>query len=197
MFHHKGTANEKRGAALKLFAIAVCLLCGVVLLSGISFARYYGEWDGNLGADVAQWSMKVNGVSLADAAVASEISITLVKDGEPSSPEGKIAPGQTGYFDIEIDPTGTEVSFTYQITAGGALPNGMSLTGYTIAGAKTDFAPDAPKTVQKTVTLPKAGKFEATDKITVRFHWKWDDADFDQSKEYNVTVTATVEQYCG
>lgn len=76
-------------------------------MAGISFARYVANWYGNMDTDIAQWNIKVNDVLLTKT---SAVPIKLYyRDGdtytESNSTTNLLRPGQSGYFDVELDPT--------------------------------------------------------------------------------------------
>lgn len=200
--HKRNDFNNKNNAKQWLIIAVACFLLCVVFICGISFARYVDGWNGRFDADVAQWKIKVNGISLADTAAASKIAVTMLPDTVDSTvAAGKIKPGQTGYFNVEIDPDGTETSFSYTVEADvvmSKLPAGMSIDGYSInGGSRIEFAVGADRVVEDTVTLPDAGIFTPGDKITVRFYWTWRDVAYDEFDEYSIVVTAVVTQYVG
>lgn len=68
--------------------------------------------------DIAKWNIKVNNNMITGSNVSSNVfeigSINWESGGHVTS--GKAAPGSRGYFEIEIDPTNTDVSFVYEIT---------------------------------------------------------------------------------
>lgn len=77
---------------------------------GITYSKYTNVVSGDGETQVAKWSFKVNEqteefatIKLADTYDAS----TLTK--------GKIAPGTSGSFDINIDATGAEVGVKYVV----------------------------------------------------------------------------------
>lgn len=200
--HRRGNVQNKNSARQWIILAVVCFLLCVLFIGGISYARYVESRSGRLEMNVAQWKMKVNGILLADTAAASKITVEFVPvESGVAVPSEKIKPGQSGYFDIEIDPNGTETSFTYRIKADIAksyLPNGMSIDGYSVSGdAPVEFDVGAERAVEGTMALPEAGIFSTDDKVTIRFFWTWADVEFDEYAEYDIVVTAVVVQYCG
>lgn len=192
--------------------IVVCFLLCFLFIGGITYARYVDDWSGRLNTDVAQWNIKVNGISLADTAAASKIDVELitVKDGV-DTPSAIIEPGQSGYFEITINPCATEatatedatpateVSFTYTITVNtDAFPDGMSITGYSISNKSSVLATGTAMTVTRTVELPSGSAFTENDIHTVRFNWSWgESSEYDEDTKYFVSVSVSAEQYFG
>ena len=211
--HRQNNTHDKNNARLWILSVGVCLLLCVLLIGGISFARYVGDWNGRLDAEIAQWNIKVNGVSLADTAAASKIAVTMyTQNGDGHAPSEIIEPGQSGYFDIEINPCATEatetadatpateVSFTYTVALNtDAMPTGMRITGYSLSdGSGNVLTSGTETTVSRTVELPKAGAFTKDDIHTVRFTWEWETgSDYDEDPDYYVYVIVSAEQYFG
>lgn len=64
--------------------------------------------------DMAKWQVKLND-SIVDGAT-SDFTISNVYWNESENTKsGKVAPGMTGYFDIEIDSNNTDVSIRYDV----------------------------------------------------------------------------------
>lgn len=92
-----------------LLGVAVIGFAATTIL-GITYSKYTNVVSGDGETQVAKWSFKVNEqteefatIKLADTYDAS----TLTK--------GKIAPGTSGSFDINIDATGAEVGVKYVV----------------------------------------------------------------------------------
>jgi len=79
-----------------------------------TFAIYKSEIQGDYSTSVGIWSIKVNNYDVKNGLVAYNYIKNLQSSGH--SAEGKIAPGDTYYFDILIDPEGTDVSIYYDLT---------------------------------------------------------------------------------
>ena len=97
-----------------LFMLLVLTLISVILCVssfGIAtWARYRTIIGGNVEAQIARWSFKVNGEEeqFADINLAETINFKNVA-------VNKVAPGTYGSFDLDIDGRGSEVSLDYYI----------------------------------------------------------------------------------
>lgn len=193
---------------MAIVAVA-CFTAAIFLALGFTFARYASDWYGRLGTDVAQWKMEINGVKVSDNSVDAVhvVPIPTTNIFSPEYPE-KLQPGQEGYFDVIINPKGTEVSFEYSVTYvadSSSLPNGMTVDKYavkigeSIGESETLTKSDLPadKTINGEVYLPADGIFTKANSVTVRFYWTWEAVDYDERAEYKIVVTATVRQYFG
>ena len=95
------TIGKKKILVISILVLAIVLS----FVGGGTFARYATDVRGNAMAQIATWDFKVNGKT-------EEVyKIDLKSD----LPNGKIAPGTKGSFDIVIDATGTEVGVAYNI----------------------------------------------------------------------------------
>ena len=68
-------------------------------------------------SDIAKWNIKVNNNMITSNQINSNEVVIGSIDWENGThvKQGKAAPGSVGNFDIEIDPTNTDVSFLYTV----------------------------------------------------------------------------------
>lgn len=159
-----------------------------------SLAKYERASEGYIKIAVADWKIKLNGKELTGSSntLTDSITLTPTTNIDASDPT-KIKPGQEGYFDIEINPAGTEVSFEYQVTldlVNSKLPTHFSILSYSLNdGAPTILPPD--NVLNGSVSLGDKNIFEKdSDKQTIRYYWKWDDGD---GEGITYTIVANVE----
>lgn len=98
-----------------LIVITIVVLLGVLVLFAENvLAKYISVLKANGEAKVAKWSFendfKINGQSTTNSKI--QLQNTYNKE---SLVNGKIAPGTSGDFTIEIDATGSEVALEYMI----------------------------------------------------------------------------------
>lgn len=204
----KHNVHNRKRAKRSVILIVVCFLAIFFLMLRYSFASYVIGWEGHHGGAVAQWTIRINGVPLSDNLVSDEFCVELIPDTDiiPEFPQ-KIKAGQTGHFDVEIDPAGTETAIEYAVVVdivNSKMPGGMSVDGYCFIyddpaePVKIVFSED-DRSVEGVVELPESGIFTDNDRITIRFYWIWaddaTDSDFDEFGDYRITVTVTVMQY--
>ena len=82
------------------------------------FALYKEQLEGEYSTLLGVWAIKVNETDISSGGQNLTFNITEGQLGYVSSEyiqAGKIAPGGQAYFDIEIDPTNTDVSIIYKI----------------------------------------------------------------------------------
>lgn len=113
-----------------LFLIA---LIALIFNINTTYARYAAATTGSLTTDFAGWQIAVNNSDITSASVSS-LTFTPVIEANANVAAGKMAPGSSGYFDIGIDSSNVDVSYTYSITL--SMPNTNDVTDINI----TDYA---------------------------------------------------------
>ena len=89
-----------------------------LILTGFYINYAYGLFESTrtntTNMDIAKWDIKVNDDILSGSA--STFTINRVNWSTSTNvKEGKAAPGSYGYFDVEIDPNGTDTSIKYDV----------------------------------------------------------------------------------
>ncbi len=101
----------------KLFYLLICLV--VLLLLGFQILDTYGVFESNItnntSNDLAKWQILINGSNVTDQTSTFTIN-TISWNPNSGVASGKAAPGLSGFFEIIINPTGSEVSIEYEIT---------------------------------------------------------------------------------
>lgn len=94
----------------------IALIMGAVLIAiiGGTYSRYMSSGTVNSQIDIAKWHVTLNGQNISSES--KNIEATLVYDNNNYVKNGKIAPGRTGHFDVELDPSGSEVAIDYALS---------------------------------------------------------------------------------
>ncbi len=94
----------------------------IFLLFGVTFfllqdtlAKYRKKVDENVDISLASWNIKLNGESVAGKSSITG-NITPIFDESEHVASGVLSPGIKGYFDIDIDASDVDVSFTYHLS---------------------------------------------------------------------------------
>lgn len=168
-----------------------------------SFARYVATTENTPKMEVASWKIHVNGNNISkndvDENTLSNI-ISLVPNGNGNTTDNKLAPGQSGYFDIIINPEGTEVALEYTITIDKSnIPEAIVLNSYEIVedGLTQNFTEDY--TVSGTIDLvDNTEQLTENESKTVRIKWEWPaDANSDiptGEESYDISATVYTQQ---
>lgn len=115
---------------LKRFLLFYSFLA-LFLFSYNTLARYTTYSINAVTADVAKWIIQINNIEISKDTQEISNIIDLVPSSETKTTENKLAPGQSGYFDIAINPAGTEVALEYTITLDITnVPTGITFKGY-------------------------------------------------------------------
>ena len=101
---------------LKKFKVLIVIASLAITLSLMSntYSRYVASSEGNVEIEFAKWQLLVNTIDITSSATSS-ISFEPVIEPNDNVAKNKVAPSSTGYFDIEIDPSNVDVSFSYEI----------------------------------------------------------------------------------
>jgi len=189
----KYTIKNKKRMKQFIFLYSVLVIFFAVYSS---LAKYEKKSEGYIKIAVANWKIALNGKELAENNNVLTDSIVLIPTTyiDAENPL-KVMPGQSGYFDIEINPADTEVSFCYQINlnvTNNASSSGFSISSYSLDGGATVYTLPDNKTVSDTVSLGGRDRFTEQDTRTIRYYWIWDMGDEDIS-DIVYTITADVE----
>ena len=100
--------NKKRILVFLLF----CLV--FIFLFQEAYAKYRKFATVQVDNTIAEWNIKINNEIIANkTTLTNHITPTIVANNYVNS--NVLAPGSTGYFDVNIDATNADVSFTYEI----------------------------------------------------------------------------------
>ena len=186
---------HNRPKSNKSILIYFCLF--IVLFFSTSFSRYLSNFEGTLGIEFANWSIKVNDVQITQDTKTLNNQIDLVVI-ENKTDDGLIKPGQKGYFDISIDPQYTEVSLKYKITLDTSnLPEEIQITKYSLNNFNTKINMPSNKIFEGNILLNEKDCLENSEKKIYRIYWEWpsSNAKIDEIKEnYKITADIEIEQ---
>ena len=98
-------SKTKRGIIL-----AVMMVCIIALIAG-TYARYTSSGTANATVTLAKWHVKLNGTDISSTSHSENVTLTF--DNNVNVADGRLAPGRTATFQIELDPAGSEVAIDY------------------------------------------------------------------------------------
>lgn len=162
--------------------LSMYLIFVFFVLSNFTLSRYSGKIEATTTLKVAKFTAKVN---QEDVVEKKEFTLNLSQNS--SSLNNKMTPDSEGYFDIEINPEGAQVSLDFELIFDMTeLQNTkVDLKKYTI-----DYTENYTNNTQMNVLeIPEnniiTGEiildetdidgFTADDKITVRVFWQWNE----------------------
>lgn len=99
-----------------LTILCIISICITVITIGVTYSKYVDEATGTVENNVARWNIKLNNTDITNGNTYNFVINNIAINGNQNVAEGKIAPGMSGYFDINIDPSNTDVSVKYELT---------------------------------------------------------------------------------
>ncbi len=97
----------------KILIIFITLAFSLSIMSN-TYSRYVADATGDVELTFAKWQILVNNEDITNGEEHNVLIMpTIIENKNVAS--NKLAPASVGYYDIEIDPTNVETSFTYRI----------------------------------------------------------------------------------
>jgi len=188
---------NRQSSTKRKILIAVIIACLLAIIGG-TYARYTSTGTANANVDIAKWSVKLNGQDISSQT--KDVDVTLTFDNNDYVKDGKLAPGSSAHFDVELDPTGSEVAIDYtfkvdttkiaEVLEENSTSN-ISVTGatYKIGTGETQTASMATDgTIRVSETLEQV---EQGQKVTVTVTVAWDnDTDAQNASDTNEGVAS-------
>ena len=100
----------------KVYFILLLVSCSISLsLISTTYSRYVAGTNGNIDVMLAKWQLLINNQDITNEAN-SEMVITPVIEENNNVKKNYLAPSSKGYFDINIDASNVDVSYSYDLT---------------------------------------------------------------------------------
>ncbi len=169
-----------------IFFISLMSLFYCVSLMQETYAKYVSSAGANAYLTVARWNVLVNNQDIVDN---SNFTDTIVPTfaGTSNIKSGVIAPTAEGSFDITIDGTDTDVSFTYTVTLEDAQDNTVDdlvITKYVIDNVEYQYT----NGITNNILLNDVNR-----SVTITFFVKWNDDAATQTMDNADDTEATVD----
>lgn len=151
---------------------------------------------------IAKWNVLINGT---DIKTGERFIVDSVNFGDSTDVlNGKIAPGVSGYFDIEIDPTNTDTSIIYSITFDFSQISDVFVIDKIEETTKGNLIRTGNNTYSKVITLDEI-KENAKNNIRVYIKWENNEANNETDSQIgatkdnyiNIPVSISAMQYLG
>jgi len=117
-----------------------CLAISIYFLTFFivsTYAKYSTQFDNNANFNLTKWKILINNSDIMENSDISEL-ITPTFETNEYIAENVIAPTSSGYFDIELDSSNTNLSFSYLISIAKTTEvNDFIVTGYSINNSET------------------------------------------------------------
>lgn len=171
-----------------LYILSLISLISLVFFIVTTYAKYSSQSQKNVNFNLTSWKLLINNSDIANNSDFSSAVIPTFTNNAYIS-DGVIAPTSTGYFDVEIDCSNTNLSFEYLLTI---TNTGSSIVDYNITGYSIDdFTVVTPYTASITgqVLYNKENKINNT---TIRIYVEWNDSQenvSDNASDTNFAIT--------
>lgn len=200
--------NVLKSKSLEIFVSIMLTIVLLIFILSSTYARYRSTKELELTSDVARWNIKLNGESITDTSVDFSSIITPVFPGNSHVAPNVIAPTVEGYFDVVIDYSEVDVSFTYSflINSSESLVTDLVVFKYDVFDCDITDTANAGATASSTTTIADSDlsnsatvtgnipySASATDKTkSIRVYVKWIDnliATMNNAADTNATIT--------
>lgn len=155
---------------LKILVILVTSL-SLLTIGNLTYSKYRNAIVGTTDMDISVWNIKVNTEEINGKQVLTN-DITPTFDSDSNVRTGVLAPGVTGYYDIVIDSTDVDVSFSYSLTCVNSTEStidDLTVTGYQINPSTSPPIEDYVTDITGNIILNE-------DTLTIRIFIEWDDS---------------------
>ena len=194
--------NEKK------IIILVCMCSILILIYEIVhiYAIFYSEVTGNVEMKNGKWVIEINGTEISKGVQKDFVIDQINVDQSEHVKEGKLAPGLSGNFEIQINPKNTDVSVKYEISLNEENLKNSSLKIKSIS--ETEYNNELIRTEKNTYTaiipLEKI-KQGVTNLIKVEVEWEnQEENNEEDTKDGNkyqsvleIPISVRVSQYLG
>lgn len=157
---------------------------GLLLVSLISFlmilsitqetySKYMTEADGEAETNIARWNIKVNSQDIISNDQLNNV-LTPIFSSNPHVLDGVIAPGAIGYFDLDLDGSNVDVSFSYTINtlvSSSSDVSSLIVVGYTIDGGAMNTMSGMIVDLSGDILVDAVPKTK-----NIRLYVKWDES---------------------
>lgn len=97
----------------KICFILILIGCFLYLSNKITYTSYESKIGGSVKNDVARFKLLING---KDAASFDNVLIEDVVWDSTNTREGKLSPGSCGFFELNLDPSESDVALLYKFS---------------------------------------------------------------------------------
>ena len=194
--------NEKK------IIILVCMCSILILIYEIVhiYAIFYSEVTGNVEMKNGKWVIEINGTEISQGVQKDFVIDQININQSEHAKKGKLAPGLSGNFEIQINPKNTDVSVKYEISLNEENLKNSSLKIKSIS--ETEYNNELIRTEKNTYTaiipLEKI-KQGVTNSIKVEVEWENqeenNEEDTKDGSKYQsvleIPISVRVSQYLG
>lgn len=183
-------AIEKPKKKVNSFLIMYLILI-IFAFMNYTFSKYTVTTEGSSRAEVANFQIVVNGTQVKQSV--QEESFDLVLDK-------KLVPDSSGYFEVAINPDGTQVDLEYELSfdlteINAENSRNIVLTGYSINGGEQKNDITDNKITGEINLAENSTGFTEENIVTARVYWEWkQDITNPTFENTSIQTTALIKQ---
>lgn len=171
----------------KLWLLVILFFILSIYLVADSYALFETNSSGEANSTIGKWVIKISDVLISDNQM-EEFSVdNFVYETNDNIADGYIAPGRNGYFDIVLDPTGTDVAIRYDLSFDNEQTYGDNIKYSVTLLTGEETIKTGPNTYSGIVTLDQ---IEQDTKITLRINLTWES---ERNYDHNDTILGMTE----
>ena len=179
---------------IKLYAI-IFIFMAVAISEIYTLSSYSKTSSQGAFISTANWNIYVNGQKITNNTLEVHSATKMTPDNQN---ETGFAAGDTGYFDIVLNPSGTEVAVEFNINIDlSHMPEGTTITSceQTVNGLTETIFTGHHTTIEDNVLLRNNRALDNSDIRTFRVHCKIaDNAVLDANTDYYVGINIIGQQ---
>lgn len=181
------------------FIVIGCLLFLLILGFNVTYGLFESGKDFNSNMNVAKFNLFVNDTNIVDTKEFNINNITVLDNENVLN--GKIAPGVSGYFDIVLNPMGSDVSIYYEVTLDLDNIDNDGIILEKIVSDDNDLIRVGKYTYAGVFTLDEV-KNNVNKSVKIYFSWKNNDEVLDDIKyadglKCDISASVKASQYFG
>ena len=181
------------------FIVIGCLLFLLILGFNVTYGLFESGRDFNSNMNVAKFNLFVNDTNIVDTKEFNINNITVLDNENVLN--GKIAPGVSGYFDIVLNPMGSDVSIYYEVTLDLDNIDNDGIILEKIVSDDNDLIRVGKYTYAGVFTLDEV-KNNVTKSVKIYFSWENNDEVLDDIKyadglKCDISASVKASQYFG
>lgn len=189
---------KRKGLFLSFFLVFLVLL----LYISDAFGLFEINSSSPLEADLAKWQIIVNSSDISNNGGTFLIPEVHWERNE-NTMEGKAAPGSKAYFEILIDPRGSEVSLSYQLYLDFLNLSNESIRIISVKNKNNEVLEPNEEGKYQGLILLSSIKNNEWEKIRVDFKWENDENNNEKDSKYvgkvnqflDIPITLRFSQY--
>lgn len=188
-----------------LYIMCIFSICITICVVSKTYSRYAEHAEGVVESHTGNWSIKLNNTDITKGNTYDFAIDNITILGNDNVLSGKIAPGLSGYFDINIDPSNTDVSVRYDITIDTELLKNSKIKIENIYETGGNTLIQTGESTYTGIILLSDIKQNKQNTIRIEVTWENNNEEYEDDLEYaksvnnilEIPMSVSVKQYIG